>query len=96
MRREPAFLRDIISACRKIEAIVASTTEAAFLQDEVMPAAVLHHLTVIGEAIGRLTTELKDRYPQVPCPKWDAAASDIPQLREQVLSILHSEFAEAD
>jgi hypothetical protein len=30
MRREPSFLKDILSACRKIEAIVAATNEVAF------------------------------------------------------------------
>ncbi|HXB68104.1 MAG TPA: HepT-like ribonuclease domain-containing protein [Candidatus Acidoferrales bacterium] len=34
-----------------------------------MPAAVLHHLTVIGEAISRLSVELRDRYPEVPWPQ---------------------------
>jgi hypothetical protein len=51
MRHESSFLRDILSACQKIEAIVARTSEALFLKDEVSPAAVLHHLTVIGESL---------------------------------------------
>ena len=50
----------------EFEAIVAATSEDSFLKDEVLPAAVLHHLTVIGEAISRLSVELKDRYPDVP------------------------------
>ena len=29
-------------------------------------AAVLHHLTVIGEAISRLSVELRERHPEVP------------------------------
>lgn len=66
MRHESSFLRDILSACNKIEAIVAATTEAAFLKDEVRPAAVLHHLTVIGETISRLSPALRDRHPDVP------------------------------
>ena len=47
MRHEPSFLKDIDSACSKIEAIVATNSEDVFLKDEVLPAAVLHHLTVI-------------------------------------------------
>ena len=66
MRHEPSFLKDILSACRKIEAIVAATNEDSFLKDEVLPAAVLHHLTVIGEAISRLSVELRERHPEVP------------------------------
>jgi len=32
---------------------------------EVLPAAVLHHLTVIGGAINRLSVELRERHPEV-------------------------------
>ena len=66
MRHEPSFLKDILSACRKIEAIVAATFEDSFLKDDILPAAVLHHLTVIGEAISRLSVELRERHPEVP------------------------------
>jgi uncharacterized protein with HEPN domain len=66
MRHEASFLQDILSACKKIEAITASTTEERFLADEVLPAAVLHHLTVIGEAINRLSPELRARHQGVP------------------------------
>jgi uncharacterized protein with HEPN domain len=44
MRHEPSFLKDILSACEKIEAIVTADSEGPFLNDEVLPAAVLHHL----------------------------------------------------
>ena len=66
MRHEPSFLKDILSACQKIEAIAAATSEDLFLKDEVLTAAVLHHLTVIGEAISRLSVELRERHPEVP------------------------------
>lgn len=66
MRHEASFLKDILIACGKIEAIIASTCEESFLRDEVLTAAVLHHLTVIGEAIGRLSIELRQRHPKLP------------------------------
>lgn len=66
MRYEPSFLKDILTSCSKIESIVAATTEDSFLSDEVLPAAVLHPLTVIGEAITRLSLELRERHPEVP------------------------------
>ncbi len=66
MRHEASFLRDIINACTKITAITATTVEERFLADEVLTAAVLHHLTVIGEAINRLSPELRARHPEVP------------------------------
>lgn len=69
MRHEAFFLQDILSASQRIQAITATATEERFLADEVLPAAVLHHLTVIGEAISRLTPELKRRHPEVPWPQ---------------------------
>jgi len=65
MRHEPSFLKDILSACRNIEAIVEATSEDSFLKDEVLPAAVLHHLIVIGETIS-LSVKLRERHPEVP------------------------------
>jgi uncharacterized protein with HEPN domain len=50
----------------KIETITAATSEEVFLGDEVLPEAVLHHLTVMGEAISRLSRELRERLPEVP------------------------------
>src|SRR4249919_1217955 len=116
MRHESSFLRDILNASSKIEAITAGTSEDLFLNDEVLPAAVLHHLTVMGEAINRLSPDLCERHPEVPWHQivavrhrivhayfdldwqilWDAAVSEIPQLRKQVLSILNIEFAESE
>ena len=66
MRPEPAFLKDILSACRKIESIVAVNPEDTSINDEVLSAAVLHHLTVTGEAINRLPVDLREPHPQVP------------------------------
>ena len=66
MRHDASYRKDIISARRKIEAIVEGTSEAAFHQDDVLPAAILHHLTVIGEAVSRLSVEMRERHPEVP------------------------------
>ena len=66
MRHESSYLQDIVVSCGRIEAIVAASSEADFLADQVLPPAMLHHLTVIGEAISRLSVELRARYPDVP------------------------------
>ena len=66
MRSESSYLKDILVACRKIERIAEAHSEVSFLADQVLPPAVLHHLTVIGEAICRLSPELTARYPEVP------------------------------
>ena len=112
MRHEPSFLKDILFACRKIEAIVSATNEDSFLKNEVMPAAVLHHLTVIGEAISRLSVELRERHPEVPWRQiiavrhrilhayfdldWQILWEAASELHRQVLNILTAEFSESE
>ena len=65
-RRDTSFLNDILVATGKIATIVAATSEKSFLADEVLQAAVLHHLTVIGEAINRLSPAIREKHPEVP------------------------------
>ena len=65
MRHESSFL----NACDKIEAIVEATSEELFLNEKILPAAVLHHLTVVGDAISRLSIELRHCHPEVPWRK---------------------------
>ena len=50
MRHEPSFLKDILSACRKIESIVAATSEDAFLTDR--SPEVQWRLIWIGRSFG--------------------------------------------
>ena len=46
-----------------------SSSEADLLQEEIRSGATLHHLTVIGEAISRLSVPLRDSHPEVPWRK---------------------------
>jgi uncharacterized protein with HEPN domain len=54
MRYEPSFLKDILTACDKLNRSFLQALSKLFFS-EVLPAAVLHHLTVIGEAASRLS-----------------------------------------
>ncbi len=89
MRREPSFLKDILSACRKIETIVAATNEASFVKDEVLPAAVLHHLTVDRRG---------DQLIWIGRSSGTQRSAIFQKFRSQVLKILTTEFpaSEAD
>jgi uncharacterized protein with HEPN domain len=78
MRHELSFLEDILSACRKIEAIVAATSEDSFLVDHVLTAAVRHRIV---HAYFDLDWQIL----------WAAATDEIPELRERVLRILATE-----
>jgi len=66
MRRDRALLDDMIEAASSIDAIVAGTDYQGLLPDEVRKAAILHHLAVIGEAAGRVSSELHEKYPGIP------------------------------
>lgn len=68
MRRDPAFLQDIIDAADAIAEIVGDLKLDALMGAAVPQAAVLHHLTVIGEAANRLSSELRERHSDVPWP----------------------------
>jgi len=65
MRREPAFLKDIFLSCSRILSMMRGVSQADLLGNDVLQAALLHHLTVIGEAANRLPEDLRRRYPQV-------------------------------
>lgn len=65
MRPEELYLADIVEAADAIQRFVAGGAREGFLQDDMLRSAVLHKLTVIGEAAARLPEEFRARYPEV-------------------------------
>ena len=55
MSRDDATLLDIANAARLIQAFIQGMTKEAFLGDLKTQSAVLHQVTVIGEAVKRLS-----------------------------------------
>lgn len=74
MRRDEQRLDDILEALDWIGKAIAGRTETDFLADEILCYAVAQKLTVIGEAVTRLSPEIRARHSSVP---W----SDIVGLR---------------
>ena len=66
MRRDQQRLNDILDALDWIAKAVSCRTEAEFLADETLCFAVAQRLTVIGEAVARLTPEITARHDSVP------------------------------
>ena len=66
MRRDRALLDDMMEAAAGIALILAATHREALLSDEVKKAAILHHLSVIGEAAGRVSVVIRDKYSDIP------------------------------
>lgn len=66
MRPEKLHLLDILEAADAIVEHLGDIDRDTFAEDRTVRAAVLHELTVIGEAAGRVSQELRDRYSDVP------------------------------
>lgn len=61
-----ATLADIVRADRLAQQFVAGFTCERFLNDEKTQAAVLHEITVIGEAVKRLSDDTRTAFPAIP------------------------------
>ena len=68
MRRDQQRLSDILEALDWIAKVVSGRTEAEFLDDETLCYAVAQRLTVIGEAVARLSPEVTARHNSAPWP----------------------------
>ncbi|MBZ5724435.1 MAG: DUF86 domain-containing protein [Acidobacteriia bacterium] len=61
-------MHDILEALDWIAHVIAGRTESDFLADETLCYAVAQKLTIIGEAVARLSPEITARYNSVPWP----------------------------
>lgn len=64
--RDDIVLKDIINAAKHIAAFMDGFTKDAFLDDWKTRSAVLYQLTVIGEAVKRLSAEFRAAHAQIP------------------------------
>ena len=65
-RSNNEILEDIREASRRIEIYTAEMTYGTFQNDIKTQDAVIRNLEVIGEATKNLSSELRNRYPNVP------------------------------
>jgi len=66
MQRDEAVVQDIINAARLVIEFVEGFEKLTFIEDWKTRSAVLYQLTVIGEAVKRLSKEFRARYPEIP------------------------------
>src|ERR1035441_9415262 len=68
MRRDAQRLNDILEALDWIAKAVTGRTETDFVAGETLCYAVAQKLTIVGEAVARLSPELTARHNSVPWP----------------------------
>ena len=65
--RDWAFrIQDILNSIDKIQRYVSGVDFEAFENDEEIMDAVVHNLTVIGEAANRIPAEITSSHPEIP------------------------------
>lgn len=64
--RDSQTISQIVAAATEIEDITLKYEWVEFEQNSILKAAILHHLTVIGEAVTRLSDEFKTEHDKLP------------------------------
>jgi len=77
-----SFAKDILEAAKDAVDFVSNLSRTEFEEDIKTQAAVIQRLTVIGEAVKRLTSEFLERYPDIP---W----SDMARMRDMLVHYYH-------
>jgi uncharacterized protein with HEPN domain len=66
MQRDAVYLADILSAAADLREFGLAASFEEFCSNKTLPYAMLHALTVIGEASSKVSAELKERHGEVP------------------------------
>ena len=65
-RDDLPYLRHILDAIGRVESYVSGVDESDFLENAEKQDAVIRQLQIIGEAVKRLSEELRAAYPDIP------------------------------
>lgn len=65
MRDEGLYLEDILEAAQFVHEFIHDVTEDEFLESDLLQSAVVHKLTIIGEAAARIPETTRIRYPRI-------------------------------
>jgi uncharacterized protein with HEPN domain len=65
-RAQLLYCQDILESGSAIKSYVHDITFDAFVRDRMRYSAVIREFEIIGEAVGKLPSELKSTYPDTP------------------------------
>lgn len=66
MRRDDAYLLDILIAARKALKFVDGIDQTEFEKNELVQNAVMRPLEIIGEASAKISKEFRKSHPEIP------------------------------
>ena len=78
MKKDKAYLKDILDAISDIEAFIANINESEFYINKEKKYAVVRALEIIGEAVKNLSKELRAKHKVIP---W----KDIAGMRDKLI-----------
>jgi uncharacterized protein with HEPN domain len=64
--RDRASLVDIFNAAKKVLQYKAGMDKSAFLEDDKTQSAIVFQLLIVGEAVKRLSPDLRSQHPDIP------------------------------
>ncbi|HAL45338.1 MAG: nucleotidyltransferase [Planctomycetes bacterium GWF2_42_9] len=68
MRSDRERLLDVIEAIERIEKYSQKSRES-FDNDELVQNWIIHHLFIVGEAVAKISEQLRDKYDEIPWSK---------------------------
>jgi uncharacterized protein with HEPN domain len=77
-RDDSVYLRHILDAIAKVEGYLQGIDYQAFSQQSLIQDGVIRQTEIIGEAVRRISRDLRDRYSQIP---WQ----DIAGMRDKLI-----------
>ena len=66
MKRDKAYLKDMLDAISDIEVFIGNINEAEFFKNKEKKYAVVRALEIIGEAAKNLSKELRAKHKEIP------------------------------
>lgn len=69
MKDDIVYLRHILDAISRIEEYTKRVKYDDFMSDNLVQAGVMREIEIIGEATKRVTSEIREKYPDIPWKK---------------------------
>lgn len=57
---------DVVTAARRAIAFLGGMTLEELVEDTICQSAILYQLLILGEAVKRLSSDLREKFPQIP------------------------------